>query len=175
MDAPCILTPIECSPSMSDPPTSALATDHVMNCVAYRRGSSISHVNLRSRCESAPVLLAKGPAFVLYALMDFIVDQYFPVVDALEDELEHLEGEIFSEQTGSVTMRRIYDLKRDLLVMKRAVAPLVEVCGRLTRFDMEMIDEKTRPYFRDVYDHSVRINDMIDTLSQLMSTALEAN
>ena len=143
--------------------------------VTVRRGSPVSHVSLRARCEAAPSLLAKGPAFVLYALMDFIVDQYFPVVDALEDELERLEGEIFSARTGSDTMKSIYGLKRDLLAMKRAIAPLVEVCGRLTRFDVDLIDESTRPYFRDVHDHAVRINDMIDTLSQLMSTALEAN
>jgi len=143
--------------------------------VTVRRGSAVSHVNLRARCEASPGLLAKGPAFVLYALMDFVVDQYFPVVDALEDELERLEAEIFNARTGSDTMRSIYGLKRDLLAMKRAVGPLLEVCGRLTRFDMELIDESTRPYFRDVHDHAVRINDMIDTLSQLMSTALEAN
>jgi magnesium transporter len=135
----------------------------------------VSHVILRSRCEAAPALLAKGPGFVLYALMDFVVDQYFPVVDALEDELERLEGEIFNARSGGNTMKSLYSLKRDLLAMKRAVAPLLEVCSRLTRFDMDLIDESTRPYFRDVHDHAVRINDMIDTLSQLMSTALEAN
>ena len=122
-----------------------------------------------------PKLLGHGPAFVLYALMDFVVDQYFPIVDALEEELEALEQDIFSEQFDRQTMQRIYRLKRDLLSMKRAVAPLIEMCNRLIRFDLDLIPDATRPYFRDVYDHAVRINEMIDSLSQLVTTALEAN
>ena len=125
--------------------------------------------------RGGPQLLAHGPAFVLYALMDFVVDQYFPMVDALEDELEELEHAIFSEQFNRRTMERIYRLKRDLLSMKRAVAPLIDMCNRLLRFDLELVHEETRPYFRDVYDHVVRINEMIDSLSQLVTTALEAN
>ena len=143
--------------------------------VTVRHGSHISHVGLRGRCEAVPRLLGHGPAFVLYALMDFVVDQYFPIVDALEDELEALEQDIFSAQFNRQTMQRIYRLKRDLLGMKRAVAPLIEMCNRLIRFDLDLIPDVTRPYFRDVYDHVIRINDMIDSLSQLVTTALEAN
>ena len=66
-------------------------------------------------------------------------------------------------------------MKRELLAVKRAVSPLVEVCNRLTRFDVDIIPEDTRPYFRDVYDHVVRINDMIDNTRELLTTALEAN
>ena len=143
--------------------------------VTVRHGSQLSHVGLRGRCEAVPKLLGHGPAFVLYALMDFVVDQYFPIVDALEEELEALEQDIFSEQFDRQTMQRIYRLKRDLLSMKRAVAPLIEMCNRLIRFDLDLIPDATRPYFRDVYDHVVRINEMIDSLSQLVTTALEAN
>ena len=143
--------------------------------VTVRHGSQLSHVGLRGRCEAVPKLLGHGPAFVLYALMDFVVDQYFPIVDALEEELEALEQDIFSEQFDRQTMQRIYRLKRDLLGMKRAVAPLIEMCNRLIRFDLDLIPDATRPYFRDVYDHVVRINEMIDSLSQLVTTALEAN
>jgi len=143
--------------------------------VSVRHGSLLSHVGLRQRCESMPHLLAKGPGFVLYALMDFIVDQYFPIVDALEDELEVLEGEIFGDKLSRESTTRIYELKRELLGVKRAVSPLVDVCNRLTRFDVDLIHEDTRPYFRDVYDHVVRINDMIDNARELLTTALEAS
>ena len=143
--------------------------------VSVRHGSLLSHVGLRARCEATPTLLAKGPGFVLYALMDFIVDQYFPIVEALEDELEGLEDEIFQDKVSRETTTRIYQLKRELLAVKRAASPLVEVCNRLTRFDVDMIPEDTRPYFRDVYDHVVRINDMIDNTRELLTTALEAN
>jgi magnesium transporter len=143
--------------------------------VSVRHGSSLSYAEVRLRCETTPQLLCKGPGFVLYALMDFIVDQYFPIVDVLEDELEELEAEIFGEAFSRETTHRIYQLKRQLLEVKRAVSPLVDMCNRLMRFDLELIPEDTRPYFRDVYDHVIRINDMVDTQRELLTTALEAN
>jgi magnesium transporter len=119
--------------------------------------------------------LAKGPGFVLYALMDFIVDQYFPLVDSFEDKLAALEDNIFSQTLTRETTERIYQLKRDLLEVKRAVVPLVDMCNRLVRADVALIPDDARVYFRDVYDHAIRINEMIDTLRELLTTALEAN
>jgi len=143
--------------------------------VAVRHGATSGYADVRARCEANPAQLAKGSGFVLYALMDFIVDQYFPVVDHLEDELEVLEDRIFGETFSRETTARIYRLKRDLLDVKRAVSPLVDVCNRLMRFDLDLIPEDTRPYFRDVYDHVIRINEMVDALRELLTTALEAN
>jgi len=141
--------------------------------VSVRHGASLSYVEVRARCEATPHLLDKGPGFVLHALMDFIVDQYFPIVDALEDELLALEKEIFVEASSRETTTRIYRLQRDLVEVKRAVSPLVDICNRLMRFDL--IPEDTRPYFRDVYDHVIRVNEMVDTLRELLTSALEAN
>jgi magnesium transporter len=146
--------------------------------VTVRHGSQRSHAALRARCEAAPALLAKGPGFVLYALMDFLVDQYFPVVAALEEAVARLEEQLIGETDRPVsrtTLARIYRLKRDLLAVKRAVAPLVEVCTRLTRFDLDLIPEDTRPYFRDVFDHVMRLNEMVDSLRELLTTAFEVN
>ncbi len=144
--------------------------------VSVRHGSTISYAEVRTRCEVTPALLAKGPGFVLYALMDFIVDHYFPVVDRLEDELEDLEDRIFAGASfGRDTTEHVYRLKRDLLELKRCVSPLVDVCNRLMRSDLEMIPEDTRVYFRDVYDHVIRINEMVDIQRELLTTALEAN
>ncbi|MBD0279316.1 MAG: magnesium/cobalt transporter CorA, partial [Flavisolibacter sp.] len=143
--------------------------------VSVRHGSSISYTQVRSRCENMPHLLCKGQGFVLYALMDFVVDQYFPVVHELEIELERIEDSIFKEKPNRETTEKIYQLKRDLLEVKRAVSPLVDVCNRLMRFDIQFISEDTRPYFRDVYDHVVRINEMVDNTRELLNTALEAN
>jgi magnesium transporter len=142
--------------------------------VAVRHGPPIGEEEVRARCEATPHLLAKGPGFALYALMDMIVDQYFPVVDAFEDELEALEVEIFGEDFDRATTGRLYHLKKDLLDVKRAVAPLVEVCTRLTRFDLATIHEDMHPYFRDVYDHALRLNEMLDVLRELVTGALEA-
>jgi len=143
--------------------------------VSVRHGSLRSHVGLRARCESSKQLLAKGPGFVLYALMDFVVDQYFPIVEALEEQVVQLEEVIFGEKFIHETTGRIYRLKRELLSIKRAVSPLVDICNRLMRFDIDLVPADTKPYFRDVYDHAVRINEMVDTLRELLATALDAN
>ena len=143
--------------------------------VSIRHGASLPYVEVRARCEASPDLLAKGPVFVLYALMDFIVDQYFPLVDSFEDRLEELEDDIFQQTLTRQTTERIYQLKRNLLEVKRAVVPLVDMCNRLVRTDSALIPEDARVYFRDVYDHTIRINEMIDTLRELLTTALEAN
>ncbi len=143
--------------------------------VSIRHGATPSYSAVRTRCESNPGLLAKGPGFVLYAVMDFIVDQYFPVLDTLGDQLERLEDEIFGEAFDRKTVQRIYGLKRNLVEVKRAVSPLVDVCNRLMRFDLPLIPEDTRPYFRDVYDHAIRINEHVDTLRELLTGALEAH
>jgi len=110
--------------------------------------------------------------------MDFLVDQYFPIVSELEDEVTNLEEALFAEKhqaSSRETVAEIYRLKRDLLALKRTVAPLVDVCNRLMRFDVNLIPAETRPYFRDVYDHVIRVNEMIDNLRELLSTAFEVN
>jgi magnesium transporter len=140
-----------------------------------RHGPSLSYAGVRARCETTPQLLRKGPGFALYALMDSIVDQYFPVVDALAEDLEGLEEQIFGEKSTRETTAQIYRLKRQLLEVKRAVSPLIDICNRLMRFDLDLIPEDTRPYFRDVYDHVVRINEMVDNTRELLTTALDAN
>jgi magnesium transporter len=138
-------------------------------------GSLQSHVGLRARCEASRQLLAKGPGFVLYALMDFVVDQYFPILEALEEKVVELEEVVLDEKFIHQTTSRIYHLKRELLSIKRAVSPLVDLSSRLMRFDLDLVPEDTKPYFRDVYDHAMRINEMADTLREVLATALDAN
>jgi magnesium transporter len=142
--------------------------------VTVRHGSQQSHVGLRARCESTPHLLSRGPAYVLYSLMDFVVDQFLPIVQHYDEQVQEIEEEILDGVVTTESTARIYRLKRDLLALKRAVTPLVEVCNRLMRFDIPQIPEDTRPYFRDVYDHVVRVNEAIDAQRELLTTALEA-
>jgi len=143
--------------------------------VTVRHGSMRSHIGVRHRCETTPHLLAKGPGYVLYALMDFVVDQYLPIVQQIEQEIEELEDSIFGAAASGGVTARVYALKRDLLALRRAVSPLVEVCNRLMRFELPHIPEDTRVYFRDVYDHIVRLNETIDVQRELLTTALEAH
>jgi magnesium transporter len=122
-----------------------------------------------------PHLLAKGPGYVLYSLMDFVVDQYLPIVQRLEEDVQELEELVLGGPTSSDATARTYRLRRDALSLRRAVSPLIEVCNRLMRFDLPHIPEDTRPYFRDVYDHVVRLNEAIDAQRELLTTALEAH
>ncbi len=147
--------------------------DHFL--ITVRHGSSISYTDVRSRCESTPHLLKKGQGFALYAVMDAIVDQYFPVLEALEEDLLEIEDKVFNVRPTRETTEDIYQLKRQLLEVKRAVSPLIDICNRLMRFDIKLIPEETQPYFRDIYDHSLRINEMVDHTRELLNTALEAN
>jgi magnesium transporter len=143
--------------------------------VSIRHGESASYTPVRARIEASPELLKKGPGFVVYAIMDFVVDQYFPVVDALEDRLEALEDTLFEGSLDRETTQRLYALKRELVSVKRAISPLLEVCNRLIRFDTSLVPEDVRVYVRDVYDHVVRLNESIDNQRELLTTALEAN
>ena len=143
--------------------------------VTVRHGSLRSHIGVRQRCESTPHLLAKGPGYVLYALMDFVVDQYLPIVQQIEEEVEDLEDVIFGESANGEATQRVYQLKRDLLALRRTISPLVEVCNRLMRFELPHIPNDTQVYFRDVYDHIVRLNETIDAQRELLTTALEAH
>jgi len=143
--------------------------------ITVRHGSSISYADVRSRCEDTPHLLRKGQGFALYAVMDSIVDQYFPVVAALEEELQGIEEMVFKDKPTRYTTENIYQLKRQLLELKRAVSPVIDICSRLMRFDVKLISPETQPYFRDIYDHAIRINEMVDHARELLNTALEAN
>ena len=143
--------------------------------ITVRHGPSSSYKEVRTRCESTPRMLKKGEDFVLYAIMDFIVDNYIPVVDAMEAEIDELEEEVFKHSFRRDTVEQIYQLKRDLLELRRKVAPVVDIANRLMRFDLPVIDKDTHPYFRDVLDHAIRVNDSVDYLRELLNSALEVN
>jgi magnesium transporter len=143
--------------------------------VTVRHGSSVSYADVRTRCENTPHLLSKGQGFALYAVMDFIVDKYFPVVDELEQNLEAIEDKIFKEKPTRETTEQIYMLKRELLEVKRAVSPLIDICNRLKGFGISCISDEMGPYFRDIYDNVIRINEIIDSTRELLNAALEAN
>jgi magnesium transporter len=143
--------------------------------VSVRHGPSLSYADVRARCECTPKLLARGGSFVLYALMDFVVDNYFPIVDAIEQEVERIEDAIFKERGARVEVERIYELRRELLLMRRAVSPLRELCGRIMRQDTPLIDPSMHHYFRDVADHVIRVDEAISDLRELLTSVLEAD
>ncbi len=143
--------------------------------VTVRHGPSSSYADVRARLENRPRMLRMGEDFVLYSLLDFVVDNDLPVIDALEEQVEQLEEDVFKRSFQQRTVEKIYDLKHELLVLRRAVAPVIEICNRLMRFDIPIIDKNVHPYFRDVQDHAMQVNDSIDHLRELLNSALEVN
>lgn len=143
--------------------------------VTVRHGASAPYKEVRERSETVPHLLRKGPAYALYAILDFVVDSYFPVMDAIESSVEQLEDDLFASTPGPEFTRRAYEILRELGRFRRIVQPLLEVLGRLTRVDLRLVTDDIRLYFRDVYDHVVRINESLEQLRETVHSALEAN
>lgn len=143
--------------------------------VSVRHGASASYRAVRERWENSPELMAHGPGFILYAIMDFVVDNYMPIVDALEDELESVEDHIFRATYRRRTTERLYHLKRRVTAMRRAVFPLLDVANQVARSGGGLIPEEIQPYFRDVHDHVQRINEATEHMRETLTTALNVN
>lgn len=143
--------------------------------LSVRNHSSQGFLGVRARAEQEPHLLGQGPAFVLYALMDAVVDRYFPVVDALESELELIEERIFIVGSQRDNIERLYELKRKIMILRHAVAPLMEAVGKLHGGRVPALCRDTQEYFRDIHDHLYRINTTIDTIRDTISTAIQVN
>ena len=143
--------------------------------LSVRNRSRHGFLDVRARCEREPELLRHGAGFVLYALMDAIVDRYFPVIDAFECELEQIEEQIFSPGTGRANIQQLYGLKRRVLVLKHAVAPLLEAVGKLHGGRVPQTCAGAQDYFRDVVDHLARINASIDAIRDTIGTAIQVN
>lgn len=143
--------------------------------LSVRNRSRHGFLGVRARCEKEPHQLRKGSAFVLYALMDAVVDRYFPVVEVLETELETIEGKIFERGSQRASIERLYELKREVVMMKHVVAPLMEAVGRLYGGRVPAICEDTRDYFRDIGDHLYRLNALIDAIRDTIATAIQVN
>ena len=143
--------------------------------VTVRHGSTTAYREVRARCENVPQMLAKGESFVVYSIIDFIVDNYFPVLHDMEAEADALEEEVFAHRSDPTDVERIYELRHELLLLRRAVQPLQEVCNRIMRYDVPLIDHAMNDYFRDIQDHVIRVVEGIDNLRDLLNSALEAN
>lgn len=143
--------------------------------LTVRHGSSLSYAAVRARYELHPKVLRYGPVYGLYAVMDFIVDNFAPIIDSFNDELKRLECELFKENFDRHMIERLYALNRDLLTLRMAVAPIQDICQQLMRFHEDLIAADIRVYFRDVYDHAVRINEAADRMRELLSVAMQVN
>ena len=131
--------------------------------------------SVRTRCENEPHLLKHGSAFVLYALMDAVVDRYFPVMNVLETELERIEDQIFKRNTARSNIEALYGLKQKLMTLKHAVEPLMEAIGKLRGGRVPQLCMGMQEYFRDVFDHLQRIQAAIESIREMQATAIQVN
>ncbi len=143
--------------------------------LSIRSGSTKGFLGVRERCEREPELLKHGAGFVFYALMDAIVDRYFPLLDTVETELEAIEGKIFEHRAARSNIQGLYALKRRTTVLRHAVSPLLEVVGKLHGGRVPSVCAGTQAYFRDVEDHLARIQGSIDAIRDTIGIAIQVN
>jgi magnesium transporter len=143
--------------------------------VSVRHGASTSYTPVRERCESCPRALARGEDYILYAILDFIVDNYSPVLESIHEEVESIEDDVLSKAISKAQIERLYMLRRDLLRLRTAIGPLVEVCRRLEHDELAMVRATMQPLFRDVTDHVRNIQERIDSMREVLAFAFEAS
>ncbi|WP_042421877.1 magnesium/cobalt transporter CorA [Comamonas granuli] len=143
--------------------------------LSVRTRSTQDFLGVRARCEREPLLLRLGAGFVFYALMDAVVDRYFPLIDDFEAELEQIEQAIFERGAARGSIERLYALKRRTTDLRHAVAPLMEVASKLHGGRVPEVCTGTQDYFRDVHDHLARIQSSIDTIRDTIGTAIQVN
>ncbi len=143
--------------------------------ITVRHGASLSYAPVRRSCEAVPELLALGPSYGLYSILDYIVDNFMPIVGDFREELQELEQDIFAETYKRETIKRLYDMQRELMTLRLAVAPLQDITNQLVRLHPHLIHDETRVYFRDVYDHVFRVNEATSAMREMLGAAINVN
>jgi magnesium transporter len=143
--------------------------------VTVRHGASLSYAAPRKTCEQNQEMLALGPSYALYAVLDFIVDNFLPLVGTFKQELNELEKDIFDEEFKREVVERLYLLKRELVTLRLAVSPLQDILNQLVRLHSGLVREEIRPYLRDVFDHAARISEATSTMGELLTAAMTVN
>ena len=143
--------------------------------LSVRSRSERNFQDVRTRCEREPELMRHGTGYILYALIDAVVDRYFPILDSLETRLEDIEDRIFAGTSPRANIEALYGIKQDLMTLKHATAPLLEAIGKLHGGRVPQVCSGLGEYFRDVSDHLVRINQSIDAAREMVTTAISVN
>lgn len=140
--------------------------------LSVRSRAERGFIDVRARCEREPELLRHGAGYVLYALMDEVVDRYFPVLDSIESAIEDIEGHIFADQPTREHIEALYSVKRKLMILKHATEPLLEATAKLFGGRVPQLCVALQDYFRDVYDHLLRLNQAIDSSRDMVNTGV---
>ncbi len=143
--------------------------------VSIRHGASLSYATARRHCESSPELLALGTSYALYAVMDFIIDNYMPIVSNFQTRLHELEHAILGGKFQQQTIVKLYELKKELVELQLTMTPLQDIMSQLVRLYPGLIRDEVRPYFRDVGDHAARINEIAGAIREMLTMAIDVN
>jgi magnesium transporter len=143
--------------------------------ISVRHGSSRAYTDLRKQLEASPELLRQGPDYVLHGIIDFIVDGYLPVVEAIEDRVLEMEKHMLASFLEREQIRRLFRLRRQLILFQRILGPMGEVAGKLSNLDLPCIDDNARPFFRDVLDHVRRVESTVGGLREVITSVFEAS
>jgi magnesium transporter len=143
--------------------------------VSVRHGSARAHKELRDQLEQSPNLLDHGPDYVLHAIIDFIVDGYLPMVEKMEDNVLAMEKHMLVSFLEREQIRRIFRMRRQVILFQRVLGPMAEVVGKLTNLELPCVDDNAKPYFRDVLDHVKRVETMMSGLRDVITSVFEAS
>ena len=141
--------------------------------ITARNGHSASYAHVRQRCEARPLLLKHGEDFVLYAILDFVIENYQPVGEAIHAEIDELERNVLCSSLNERDIQNLHSLRRDVLRLRRYAAPMVEISEELQRLGFPFIDKNMGPYFRDVQIHVTRQMEDLATLADIASQTIE--
>lgn len=143
--------------------------------ISVRHGSARAHTELRAQLEESPRLMRQGTDYVLHAILDFIVDGYLPVVQAIEDKVLEMEKHMLASFLEREQIRRLFRLRRQLILFGRILGPMSEVASKLVHLDLPCLDKAAKPFFRDVYDHVSRVEGMVGGLREVITSVFEAS
>ena len=143
--------------------------------ITIRHGSARAHTQLRAQLEASPLQLRHGADFILHGVLDFIVDAYVPIVDDIEDSVLEMEQRALDSFLSRADLKRLFQLRRELLKFSRVLGPMEEVANKLQSLDLPCIDREVRPYFRDVADHVRRVSSRAASLRDILSSVFEVS
>lgn len=143
--------------------------------ILIQKKNLINYDRVKSRYENARTTFRKGTGYVLYLILDALIDELIAVAAQLQDQLDELEENIFGEVQDDLLIERLYDLKREVARLHHAASPVVDICSALSRLHREIVTKELRPYYRDVQDHVVRIVKHMEMLRDALSDAMQVN
>ena len=143
--------------------------------LSFRKNSEHKFTNVRDRCEREPELLNLGVGYILYAILDEIVDRYFPILNKIEVEMESIEKGMFKKKDTKKLIEKLYELKIQTTDLRHATIPLSEVLGKFHGGRVPSVSVNLQDYFNDIHNHLIRINKSVESLRDAISTSVQVS